>query len=598
MKKFYFLLFTLLIITVSFGQVINEIDADTPGTDAAEFVELLWTPNTALDGYVVVFFNGNGDVSYQAFDLDGKTTDANGFFILANTALVSGTDLDIGASNIMQNGADAVVLYQASDTDFPAGTAVTSTNFVSGVVYDTDDGDDAGLLAIIGGVQYNENENLAKDTQSIQRKSDGTYEVKNGTFRADNNAATCDLSLTNISAACDAVTAGIDTYTATIDFTGGGTATYTVTADSGTVDLSSGNPTNDTTGTITVTGVAEGTDVVVTVTDGAGGLCNLNSTVFTPACNPSASLPFVDTFNYAVGSNLVDDTKWSNTSSSTDEVVVNSGSLSYTGLKPSFGNSVSFDGIGSDPELLFGPISSGTVYASFIFKVTSQAVVQDFVDGGYFAIIGSDATGFDARLWVRANPDNTSTQFDIGISDSASPPNVTSSLFNINDEIFVVMNYNTATGVINAWVNPASGDFGGTEPAATITATDTSPSPSLNRFVIRQDSNNETPSIEMDELRVGTSWADVTPNAAVASVREDDIPGFNMYPNPVTNGRLTINTFSNADKKIQIFDILGKRIISTNLRGNELNVSKLNSGIYILKILEEGKTATRKLVIK
>ncbi|HHC79756.1 MAG TPA: T9SS type A sorting domain-containing protein, partial [Flavobacteriia bacterium] len=70
------------------------------------------------------------------------------------------------------------------------------------------------------------------------------------------------------------------------------------------------------------------------------------------------------------------------------------------------------------------------------------------------------------------------------------------------------------------------------------------------------------------------------------------------YPNPVTNGILTINTFSNADKKIQIFDILGKQVISTNLRGKELNVSKLNSGIYILKILEEGKTATRKLVIK
>ncbi|MCO6511569.1 MAG: hypothetical protein J5I65_12325, partial [Aridibacter famidurans] len=41
--------------------VINEIDSDTPGTDAAEFVELYdgGTGNTALDGLVVVFFNGS-----------------------------------------------------------------------------------------------------------------------------------------------------------------------------------------------------------------------------------------------------------------------------------------------------------------------------------------------------------------------------------------------------------------------------------------------------------------------------------------------------------------------------------------------------------
>ena len=85
MKKLYFLLFAILISSASFGQpVINEVDADTPGTDAAEFVEILWTPNTALDGYVVVLYNGSADTSYAAYDLDGFSTDANGFFIIGN----------------------------------------------------------------------------------------------------------------------------------------------------------------------------------------------------------------------------------------------------------------------------------------------------------------------------------------------------------------------------------------------------------------------------------------------------------------------------------------------------------------------------------
>lgn len=56
--------FTLLVILftcVTYGQVvINELDSDTPSTDDKEFIELKSaTPNFPLDGYVLVFFNGN-----------------------------------------------------------------------------------------------------------------------------------------------------------------------------------------------------------------------------------------------------------------------------------------------------------------------------------------------------------------------------------------------------------------------------------------------------------------------------------------------------------------------------------------------------------
>ena len=63
--------------------IVNEVDADTPGTDTAEFVELYdgGAGNTSLDGLVLVFFNGNGGASYAAFDLDGFSTDANGYFV-------------------------------------------------------------------------------------------------------------------------------------------------------------------------------------------------------------------------------------------------------------------------------------------------------------------------------------------------------------------------------------------------------------------------------------------------------------------------------------------------------------------------------------
>ncbi len=155
--------------------VINETDADTPGSDMLEFVELYdgGVGNASLDGFTVVFFNGATDTSYNAFDLDGFTTDANGYLVLGNAG-VTGVDIIFG-NNGLQNGADAVALYQDNATSFPNGTAVTTTNLVDAVVYDTNDGDDAGLLVLLnpGQPQLNEGNNGAQATESNQRCLNG-----------------------------------------------------------------------------------------------------------------------------------------------------------------------------------------------------------------------------------------------------------------------------------------------------------------------------------------------------------------------------------------------------------------------------------------
>ena len=70
-----------------------------------------------------------------------------------------------------------------------------------------------------------------------------------------------------------------------------------------------------------------------------------------------------------------------------------------------------------------------------------------------------------------------------------------------------------------------------------------------------------------------------------------------VYPNPVTNGVLYINTTANLEKNVAIFDVLGKQVLNTTAT-ESVNVSNLKGGVYIVKITEEGKTATRKLVIK
>ena len=77
-----------------------------------------------------------------------------------------------------------------------------------------------------------------------------------------------------------------------------------------------------------------------------------------------------------------------------------------------------------------------------------------------------------------------------------------------------------------------------------------------------------------------------------------DIDGFKLYPNPVTQGKVYIETTLNAPKKILVFDVLGTQVLQTTILGKELNLSELDKGVYILRVFEYNKVATRKLIVK
>ena len=194
--KTLFYIFVSLFTFATYGQVvINELDCDTPSTDDKEFIELKSTvPNFSLDGYVLVFFNGNptsssANQSYFTIGLNGLTTDANGIILIGNS-LVSPAPDKVFADNIIQNGADGVGLYLGNPSDFPDNTLATKTNLINALMYDTNDADETALMDLLGiTVQYDEGQNNLKDTQSVQRKTDGTYETKNSTPGTNNDGS-------------------------------------------------------------------------------------------------------------------------------------------------------------------------------------------------------------------------------------------------------------------------------------------------------------------------------------------------------------------------------------------------------------------------
>jgi len=194
MKKIIALVTFLLLGQFIVAQiVINELDSDTPSTDMLEFIELKSdTPNFSLDGYIVVLFNGstNGmDSSYFSLDLTGFTTDVNGLLLIGSNN-VSPFPQFLIPTSVIQQGADAVAIYQAPYFDFPDGTLATTTNLIDALVYDSDDPDDNVLMNLLGvTVQINENQNGNKTTESIQRNTNGTYTVKAPTPRQLNDGS-------------------------------------------------------------------------------------------------------------------------------------------------------------------------------------------------------------------------------------------------------------------------------------------------------------------------------------------------------------------------------------------------------------------------
>ena len=189
--KLLTLLFLSLGLFLNAQVVINEIDADTPGTDQLEFVELKsTTANFSLDGYVLVFFNAgssapySGSSSYFAFDLDGYSTDVNGIAMFGNNQ-VSPSPMGVFPNATIQNGPDVVALYLGNATDFPLNTPATTTNLIDALAYSNSTTQPSAMMTTLGiSTCTNENATSSVATHSIQRKNDGSFETE--VFRLEN----------------------------------------------------------------------------------------------------------------------------------------------------------------------------------------------------------------------------------------------------------------------------------------------------------------------------------------------------------------------------------------------------------------------------
>ena len=85
---------------------------------------------------------------------------------------------------------------------------------------------------------------------------------------------------------------------------------------------------------------------------------------------------------------------------------------------------------------------------------------------------------------------------------------------------------------------------------------------------------------------------------ATASTVENTIIGFEFYPNP-SNDVINIKALNNIDY-VEVFNMMGQKIINQSFNTNEgtLNVSKLNTGVYVMKVTANGEVASYQFIKK
>ena len=283
----------------------------------------------------------------------------------------------------------------------------------------------------------------------------------------------------------------------------------------------------------------------------------------------------------------------------------NGNSLAYPGLLASTGNRTSMIA-GNSEDVNFALPSSltGTIYFSSLVKVLDDTqLMANNTTGDYglslTSVASASTTAFQGRIYFKKG--SATGTFVVGVlnnSGGTAAPTFISTDLAINTTYFFVVKYDLATNTASLFVNPTPGS---TEPSATVTnVTGTTAAPAqIAGFVIRQGGNATagTGNIEIDEIRVANTWAAVTPQA-VASTNSNSISGLTMYPNPLKGNTLFITSTANAEMNVKIYNVLGKEVLSTKVNNTSVDVSNLASGVYMVKITEEGKTATRKLVIQ
>ncbi len=260
----------------------------------------------------------------------------------------------------------------------------------------------------------------------------------------------------------------------------------------------------------------------------------------------SATLLLQEGFNYSNGV-LGSNAPWT---APTSLINITNRSLNYSNLTAVSPNNSVVVGPGTATASyrpIETPVTSGSVYYSCLINLSSL--------GGSFYISGLTQATNAAPSGSAADPldlvDKVSgSGYALGIRGMGVSGSYGAAL-NFNVTYFLVLKYDFSSGAVSLYVNPA---LGGTEPATAYASNTGATVPDLTYLYIRSGSSSAG-TFSIANLRVGTTWTDVTPPGNQAGVLTfgTQPPAFTSAGNPLAN--ITV----------QLQDALGNNVASNHV---------------------------------
>ena len=598
MKKLYFLIaITLIAGSVSFGQTqifnvagggafptgwtsnnaiaSNDIDrssyylVETDGTNydviTTNVIDLSSYGSATFDIDVATFGSGTNNPAKIEISFDGGSTftqtevtatPTSSTYIAGGTITLNSVTSQVqirisnnGASNkgvrlrnlVLTAFASTPFVQVTAPSDmavFPSGTTSVDVEFNTG---NTTAGDQVNIT-INGTPNLNVTSPFSITTANGQSYTVLVELVDSGSSVLDSETVTfevlfpCDLILGTITEACDAETAAVDTYTTSIAFTGGGGTTYTInTGGVGTVG--GDDPSSVASGTITVSGVNEGTNFTVTVTgDASNSSCDISRDITSPICFTP--------------------------------VCANAGDIIMTEIMP---NPAAVADSNGEYFELYNTTTASIDIQGWIIKDDASASETHTI-GSSLVIAANSYIVLGNAATLNGGITLDYTYSDISLGNSGTDGLILECAGTMIDQVIWDGSFPYASGVsmelsvttLNATSNDSATNWG-----AAITT--------------YGDGDKGTPGATNDfTLSTATS----------------KIETFNIYPNPTSLGYVSIDSRNNSKIEVTVFDILGKRVLKNTVKNNTLDVSHLKTGMYIMRMSQDGASVTKKLVIQ
>lgn len=193
------------------------------------------------------------------------------------------------------------------------------------------------------------------------------------------------------------------------------------------------------------------------------------------------------------------------------------------------------------------PVTMGTTYT---FSIDSR----------------SEASGVPSEIFILNEEITTEDGLENGVSDSRVDAYIITNDFNANKSSSTANTFTTTTFTFTASTDKAV------------------------IYVRASNAIDATTEVFYDNVML------YDPNTA--SVREDFLTNFSLYPNP-SNGFINIQSKNVEISKVQLFTITGQKVLDQKgLVNGGIDVSTYSKGIYILKIESGDKFYTNKIIVE